>query len=228
MRTKISQFGSKGGFALVAVLSSLTILLLLFVISSRLTLASQSFYATEKHILQARHNAAGTMSVLASLSREDVQKIVASRAPISKSEDAISLQDVNGLIDLNTASPEILGALIGQLGGNLDALPDYLDWRRRGHRLYRINDVMPFFEIPSANTAQLESIGTLYSGRRDVDFERAPTQVLEVIQLGRAVPEQSDRRPSENLAIYKVDSESGRQKLLGIINYGGAGVLALQ
>lgn len=226
MQKRFSILGPVRGFALIAVLSSLTMVALLFAISSRLTLASQSFYATEKRILETQQETAMILRLIGNIDREDALRVFDSWEASVGSRGFVRLQDVGGLIDLNTTTPDVISRLVQEFGGTTSKVANYFEWRRSGHRLYRIGDFLNFFSISANETTRLQSVATLFSGRRTFDGAIAPLQVYDATGW---VPEESVSgvaSKSDNFAVYATDRSGNYETLLGSINFGTGVILA--
>jgi len=123
---------------------------------------------------------------------------------------AISIQDQGGLVDLNTASPELLGALLGSLGPGKDqstailsALQDFRDpdsqsasggvevevfpgknYGPKNAPLAIPEEIDQVPELDETLFHRLMPFVTTYSQQPGIDFSRAPQQLLALLGDG--------------------------------------------
>lgn len=188
------------GFALLIVLSFLIILVMLFATVSKRTLAHAGFYATEKRLLQQQFDNAAVADVLAQM---DLNAMTATSKEIaSPLQDGTTLviQDVGGLIDLNTAAPELIAAVIDYLGLEPQVIEEYIAWRQEGRRLLRTDDFLRVVGGEMSQNAELESFSTVYSGRRRVNSTKASKFTLEIIKNFGELLESS--KSTQNFSLF--------------------------
>lgn len=134
------------------------------------TLAQRNFNAHEmlKLAIQLKSSAAG---------REKTEF----KLQIDGKGQTLFLQDVGGLIDLNTAAPEILEKIVAAFDLGPDAMPNYIAWRRSGRRLQRVGDFLRITGGTQELLAELTSLTTVKSGRRGIAPDQAPAAVLALL-----------------------------------------------
>lgn len=213
----------KGGFAIVMVLASLTVLTMVFAITSQRSM-------THLHTIQADRHLAGTQAdnqailiVLLAAGRDLTGAPIVLPPPYEEAE--LRLQDVGGLIDLNTASPALLSRLFGALDFPSDAQTVFTNWRQEGQRLQRVDDLIRITGADPRLLPVLEQVATVHSGRRGVSLEVAPERVKEI-----SGPDDGTVPSTVNFAVYR--TISGEERLLGILSYsdedGGGRVLEVR
>lgn len=173
---------SKHGFALVVVLFSLAILTLMFSAASTRTLAGLQFNAGEVVVSDRFDERIEILDALKTLGRPEEDRL-------SWAGREIRLQSVGGLVDLNTASPEILERLITgyELSATdiASALQNYRTWRRQGYRLQRVSDFSRVTGIETEKLPNLKSLATVHSGRAVLSSEQMPTELLAHLTGGQ-------------------------------------------
>lgn len=154
---------------------------MLFATVSNRALANAGFYATEKRLLQQQFNNAAIADVLSQMDLSAMT--VTSKEIASPLQDGITLviQDVGGLIDLNTAAPELIAAVIDYLGLEPEAIEKYRVWRQEGRRLLRTDDFLRVVEANMTLTTTLSTIATVHSGRRYVSNASSPEDVKQIL-----------------------------------------------
>lgn len=177
------DFGNRG-FALIVVLGTLSIIALLFAIAGTRVLARMSGTDTEMTLARTSHETRALLELtLALYEAGDGQ--VPTDVPLALELDdgpvVLRLQDVGGLIDLNTAAPELLDRLAAQIGLDPGALEAYRTWRRTPHRLQSTADFSRAATVDPALALRLQGVATVFSGRRGIAPEVAPEAVLELL-----------------------------------------------
>ncbi len=130
----------------------------------------------------------------------------------------IRVQDVGGLIDLNTASPELLAKLFETLEFPADAAARYRQWRREGQRLTRVDDLIRITGTDPAIGPDLLHVATVFSGRRGVSPDHTPSNVVSIITgSSGTIPDAFISPPSNsNFAVYEISSDGERR--VGVIS----------
>ncbi|MHA3915840.1 hypothetical protein [Halovulum sp. GXIMD14793] len=194
------------GFALITVLVSLATITLLFAAASTLTLTRLQDNAILRdlslHEVRTKTIAAVAMTHYAS---EDADLTAPFSVQMEGEIWEVRLQDVSGLVDLNTASPALLKVVIGSLGltpkETEAALTHLRTWRREGHRLLRISDAARIMKLDHLQAQNLRMIATVFSGSTGFAPEIAPQSLLESVAGSgasrRDVPE-AFRSPARN------------------------------
>lgn len=223
----------KQGFALIVVLATLSILALLFAISSSRFLANLA--GTEAELELARRqqeNQAFAELALATFSSETSESFL--REPlVFQQEDrelTLELQDVGGLVDLNTAAPDLLDALSTSLGIPDDAVQRFRQWRRTPYRLQGVSDFARVAGLSHETGLQLRQFATVHSGRFGIAPDLAPEALLELLQgsatigsaLGVDIPPVW-QTPASGVN-FRLDLwEGGRfMRSIGVVHLGGS------
>ncbi|ABV95486.1 hypothetical protein Dshi_4032 (plasmid) [Dinoroseobacter shibae DFL 12 = DSM 16493] len=197
MQAKMRNANTRSGFALIVVLSGLTVLTALFAVTSAIMMAR----------LERSHSTAVLVGTNR-LNHEALRLVLQGEVPdasaallqleLGGATYQITLQDTGGLIDLNTAAPELIDMVADHLGLPEEALDRLRDWRRTPHRLIRTSDFLRVTDASPALNSKLEEIATVYSGRRGIAPDVAPQAVLELI---------SDHGSSREAALEEIDGE---------------------
>ena len=201
----------RGGFAIIVVLSSLLVLTALFAIASQRSLSHIYGQASERDLVVRRTANAEILTLLIGLP-PPVLSDGNITLPEPYADISLRIQDVGGLVDLNTASPELLDRMYGQLGISPSAAAEFRSWRRDGRRLLRVSDLI---RITGRQGTDLDTIATVYSGRRGIAADLAPPEVVHL--FGNAVgdiPAAFQSAPSG--ANYSIYDEQGNH--LGVIS----------
>lgn len=166
----------KQGFALVVVLFSLAILTLLFSAASTRTLASLQFGTAEVVASERAAVRIEALDALVALGRPEGDRL-------DWGGQMFRLQSTGGLVDLNTAAPELLERLLAGYGFSTteqaDALQSYRMWRRTGYRLQRVSDFVRVAGLTSEDLPDLAALATVHSGRSTISAEQAPLSLLQ-------------------------------------------------
>ena len=198
----------KHGFALVLVLFSLAILTLLFSAASTRTLASLQFNAAE---VVAADRLATQIEVLDALTLQGRPE----GDRLTWAGRTVRLQSTGGLVDLNTAAPELLDRLLTGYGlsatERASALEAYRTWRRKSYRLQRVSDFARIAGLDPARLPRLKALATVHSARATLSGEQAPTRLLEHltgsrdsrdIMIGLLPPNLLGPATSANFAVF--------------------------
>ncbi|MGC1498097.1 MAG: hypothetical protein WA790_19990 [Sulfitobacter sp.] len=175
------------GFALIVVLSTLSIIALLFAIASSRTISRLSETRTDRLVVDDAFARASLLE-LAVQAYGDAETPMATDALLAVSwrgqEGQMQLQDAGGLVDLNTANPAMLERLAEALEVTPAQLEEYRRWRRTPLRLQRVSD---FPRVAGGGISLSESlfpIATVFSGRPGIAIDLAPQKLLEVLTDG--------------------------------------------
>lgn len=193
------------------VLSSLLLLTALFAIASQRSLG-HIYGQTSELDLAARQVAnAEILGLLISLPPSAISEGNID-LPEPYADVSMRIQDVGGLIDLNAASPELLERMYAQLGFIPQAAAEFRDWRRDGRRLLRVSDLI---RITGEQSANLDKVATVYSGRRGISADLAPPEVVHLFgTVSGNIPVAFQSAPSGvNYAVY-----SDQGNYLGVIS----------
>lgn len=180
------------GFALITVLVSLATITLLFAAASTLTLTRLQDNALTHGIGRKAAEARGVIEgALAHYGSPDIDLSEPLVLHTADGDWRVALRDVSGLVDLNTASPALLAAIMPALGLDTSeasvALERLRTWRRAGNRLARVSDALRVMGLDAALGGELASIATVASGATGFAPEQAPLRLLEVV-TGRSGP----------------------------------------
>jgi len=167
----------QGGFAIVVVLSSLLVLTTLFAIASQRSMTHIQTSDATLRLADRQNRDTAALTLLLELGASDTIP-----GTVRIDDRLLKVQDVGGLIDLNTAAPELLEALFDNLDFPPDAARDFRDWRRIGRRLQRVDDLARITGASATAMVQLEHLATVFSGRRGIAVEIAPEELRNIMR----------------------------------------------
>ncbi|WP_159086864.1 hypothetical protein [Loktanella sp. Alg231-35] len=216
MKTTARQYRTSGqsGFAIIVVLSSLLILTILFAIASQRSMAHVQTQSAERYLAKQRHENAAILTILRDMG-DEAASFDTLTLPVPFEGATVRLQDVGGLIDLNTASPELLERMFDVVGFPEDAARSVRDWKQDGQRFIRIDDVIRVTNADAILLDDMQFVATVHSGRRGIAPSVALDAVLEIAAVNdEAAPSMA------NFAVYR----AGRQgeRLIGVVNLGSS------
>lgn len=177
------------GISLFVVISAL---LILSVLTTSITaqLMAPTFAATSamqqitrqnnfRSALQILRPIVRMASIAATPSRADLPKLdgTSLEIEINGETQAFLLQDVNGLVDVNSASQSLLTALLNGLG--LEAHLTAIVQRRANTPFKSVEAVAAFLELE--DSAPLIHLITVNSGKRRINSQTAPIELLQVL-----------------------------------------------
>lgn len=157
------------GFALLVVLTSLAVLTTLFAISSKNNLSDLEQNKTEVSLMQAHFR---NVEILRAAIRE--VELPESSGPWVQSVNIgaetldILFWDIGGLVDLNTASPNLLAALFDAWGADEQSQAAFWKWRQTQNRVMRVEDVLRLLGEVEPDLNELLQTVTVFSGRAGV------------------------------------------------------------
>lgn len=184
MRCQPQNRPSRKGFALIVVLSTLGVIAVLFAISSDRIVARVGETRIETRLLIRGHDSRDLLRLATESFGVSEQSLAVDQLlPVktARGNGVLRLKDVGGLVDLNTAAPELLDHLADALDISAAALSDYRRWRRKPHRLVRVSDFVRLTGADPETGELLQQIATVYSGRQGVSIKDAPDILLSVI-----------------------------------------------
>lgn len=225
---------NQSGFALIAVLFSLVVLVLLFGSAQKNFVGHATLLSAQYHS-EARDLADQNLDAIMRL--YSIDRTISELA-IDGQKVKISFQDVGGLVDLNTASPDLLRLLLTNLGvENLAAaLNQYQIWRSQGYKLHCVSDFARITNLPPAIAATLAPMATVSSGRKGIDPNAAPLALLELLttatgtkeHLASLIPE-NFRSPASNVnylvTLTDTDQTIAAQATIHVANNQNAGLI---
>lgn len=168
---------TKQGFSLIVVLFSLTILTLLLATASSRSLASLQFAKGEE---QLNRRLSETVSALEAVMRANTTP--EERVFFWQGRD-LRLQPTGGLVDLNTASPELLERLLEGYGITPQkrdlALQAHQRWQEQDRQFLRVSDFARVTGFDLELLPNLTGLATVHSGQPTFSVEQAPLALLE-------------------------------------------------
>lgn len=217
----------EAGFAIIVVLSGLLIVTALFAVASKRSIGHLNELSAEQSILENMNLDFALLEVVSKLDAAEITESQTNQIALTP-DLTVYLQDVGGLIDLNTAHPNLLAALFDRLGFPYDATEKYVSWRREGRRLLRVCDIYRIVGTEDACTDQLKEIATVFSGRSGVSAREAPDAFWALMDgadgisaTSRLVPDYySSPALQVNFAVW-LSGEDGRGNYIGDVNLGG-------
>ena len=208
---------TQAGFALIVVLSSLLILTGLFAIAQARSMTALGAGASEKLLLQnaQRDEDLLQLAIAYRLGHPDGTTFEIAGVPVL-------LQDVGGLIDLNTAAPELLDRLATGLGISSEKLSLFRTWRRTPHRLLSTADFSRLTGLPVETANRLSGLSTVYSGRIGIAPETTPTEVWKVIGLEASTLPAAMQSPPANAVFAVFINRAEHRRYIGTIEVGAS------
>jgi len=190
MYMKIPIQRARNGYALITVLFSLAILTVLIGSASRLAI-NHAMVLKGQAVLSSRLTLTKSLLYLAVSKRQGQENSSHIRMVFKGSNYTAIFQDVGGLVDLNTASPDLLSTVLENLGARdpSDIIEKLRAWRRQGYRLLRSEDFARITGLSSAVMRPLSQITTVFSGRRGISPDVAPGTILEILASETGSPE---------------------------------------
>ncbi|WP_322892206.1 MULTISPECIES: hypothetical protein [unclassified Yoonia] len=205
----------QAGFAIIVVLASLLILTTVFAIASNRSFAQIQMQTGERTLSLRQFVNAEILTLLISIDLDSSLSDVVS-LPYPFDGVGLRIQDVGGLIDLNTGRPELLARLFSALNAPNTAAANFWDWRRDGRRLQRVEDLIRIADIDTEQREALLAMATVHSGRNGVADAVAQDNVRALAAgLPQTAPSQA------NFAVFL--QSNGRERLIGIISYPSSG-----
>lgn len=161
-------------------LSTLAILTLLFAVSTRLSLAHLQTQNTE--LLLAERNA--TRVHLLETARDLLAKDSSIRdisVQLADTVYVIKVVDAGGLVDLNTASPNLLDSYLDAIGLTIEERERFRAWRQSSKRLLRFSDLIRVSDASDSDTTLLSATATVFSGRSGVSLQEASLETQDLL-----------------------------------------------
>lgn len=175
----------KSGFALIIVLLLLLVITILFSISSSRMVAHLSRAGTDQLIAKRSFDRAALLD-LASNVYARIDPEVRVHQPLVITWDGqpaeLILQDVGGLVDLNTGQPDLLNRYFTGLGVSDRGIAAFWQWRAASNRVRRVADVERVAGFHS--NGLLAETSTVHSGRDGFSTDEAPDKLLQLIGSG--------------------------------------------
>jgi hypothetical protein len=218
---------SQAGFALVVVLSMLLVATMLFATVQSRRLAELRYGATDRLILerQLQNEDILRLAMALRLSEPDTTSFSITLGGVSHQ---VSLQDVGGRVDLNSASPELLDRLARSFGIDEVGMTKFRTWRQVPNRLLSVADFLRLTELPVTSLVQLTAAATVHSGRVGVARDHATLEAFRIVSefpnapsvTPAAILQQFVSEPNGINFIVLAESD-GRARALGVIELGG-------
>ena len=213
----------RAGFALVAVLSAIIILVALFVVTLTRLQGQVMRLAAESSLiaLQSLNQSALTF-VLAAHQAADFDPSLPLELVLGGTNYSLRLQDAGGLIDVNTANSRLIEALLVRLELSDGALERWRAFRRDGARFLSLGH---FVQVVGGRRDLLDTLpglATVFSGRTGVAPESAPSEVIAILREiagPRDLPLELVSPPSGKTFVVLIETDSGR-RLAGTVFLG--------
>ena len=185
----------KAGYALIVVLGMLATLALVFSITTVLVQTRSKGYHSEFVLAKKNSRVSGLLDVaLVSLLDDPAVAGKGLQLAVDGVFYDIQYQDVAGLIDLNTASPELLDPVFVKFNIEPDMQDIFWEWRGAGNAFYRLSDFQSLMQTKFEDGEELTEIATVLSGRRGVSLDVAPEEVTSLFPSLHADQDQLDPR----------------------------------
>lgn len=148
----------------------------LFAITQSRNIASMETLAVEHSLLE--HDQWQSDVLNAALAFRTAQPRTAS---FELSGIEVSLRDVGGLVDLNTATPELLQRLAQGLGITEMQMASFRTWRRMPHRTLSQNDFARVTQLSHEQFTLLDRLTTVFSGRSGISIDNTSEELVTVL-----------------------------------------------
>ncbi len=202
------------GFALIIVLGGLAILTTLFAVIMTRSQADLSELVTLTALSDRQRADLAALEHALQMGEIDGSIITG---------QTLHLEDLGGRVDLNTATPALIQALLDHMEADGEALIRWRAWRRAPHRFLRVSDFLSVTGVDSSHREWLRQVATVHSGRRGLAPSHVPPALL-VAFPGSVVPSELHDMPNgRNFAVILVEETGERQ--VGVISRrpGGGG-----
>ena len=209
------------GFAIIVVLSGLMVLTALLAVASQRSLAHLIDSSSEVRLARSQHDRMALLRLVRRTGAAEDPELTDLPPPYDGL--TVRLQDVAGLVDLNTAAPELLDALFARLGLSEQELRRFRTWRGQGHRLLRATDLIRVAEADPQVAPMLARVATVFSGRTGVAGAVAPPEVIEMLRSGTSSipPELLALAPSRtNFVVVVGETGHGEDQVWGTVYIG--------
>lgn len=208
----------KSGFALIVVLSSLVIISILYTIVATSNISRVISHKTTEQAASNQHQKRALLLLCAEIVGRSGERIDP-RQPFGLSIGhrayTISLRDVGGLVDLNTANPELLEHFLKTFGLSEPEVRDYRKWRRAPNRAQRIRDLTHIAKMDPQRLQQLRSLSTVNSGRAGISIDDAPDALKTI--LGSQLQRWSSPPSGEIFQVWATE-DANAPELLGVVS----------
>ena len=191
------------GFAILVVLFGLSIVTALYAISSTLTISAVKRNSVDLRLAVEASERFGLLEAsLPFLPSDDAV------ATIVLGDTSFLMQDVTGMIDLNTASRPLLDAFFEAAEFSAEEYRRFIDWRASGQRLQRAEDLWRITQR-TPSFPDLHRIITVHSGSVGVSDVAVTRALSELMGWPPSVPEAFQAPPRE--AVFAIfEGETGR------------------
>ena len=221
------------GFALIVVLSTLSIIALLFAIASSRVVSRLSENRTDGLVAEdafARASLLGLAAQVYSDRQTPLGRDTLLPVRWRGEHSYLHLQDAGGLVDLNTALPVLLERLAEAMDVSSAQLEEYRRWRKTPLRLQRVSDFVRVTGGDALLNRPLFSIATVFSGRQGIAMEFAPQSMLGILSgstdgkagVIRGLPSDWATPPSGTNYHVNIMTDGMPSIPLGVINIGAA------
>ncbi|WJY20392.1 hypothetical protein QTA57_10995 [Fontisubflavum oceani] len=181
------------GYALIVVLGMLAIVTVIFSISTA-GIVSQSRFLADERYLNMNRNLHSDLLHVAAQAKTMNANLEGLNLTLNNQNIQISFQDVAGLIDINTAHPDLVERLLGRLAVDADnsqvATENFRALRSQGARIERLEDFVALTMLQQRTEINLAAVATVYSGQAGINPTVAPPAVLEVASNSGETPDE--------------------------------------
>ena len=204
---------ARNGFALIVVLAGLIVLAALFSVVQLRNLSVVTRLSTDRTLLAREAEGVALLRLAsATLVRDPAVTQVDLPAPWT---GRLVLQNTAGLVDLNTALPDLLDAFARGLALPPDAVMRLRDWRRGGLRLQSTTDFVRLTGLSAQRADDLPALATVFSGRPDLDTGHAPAALLAL--LGPLSDAQDATASATSFTVWLHSPGSAAPRFLGTL-----------
>lgn len=205
------------GFALPVVLAGLLIVTALFATAQTRSLSHLGQLEAERRLLvRAADRQAALDFALVQL--QAFPETRQASFPLQPQRRLI-FQDVGGLIDVNTAHPDLLDRLARTLDVPASGVAQLRDWRRGGLRLLDLKDFARLTGLSWQDAERLPFLATVASGRFGIDPDTAPSAVLDIAGAGSGLlPDEFIDQPTASVfSVWEVTDKPTPPIYLGTV-----------
>ncbi|WP_214569024.1 hypothetical protein [Aliiroseovarius lamellibrachiae] len=208
------------GFALIVVLSMLSVITFLVAGTTTRVVSRATDIDTEKRIMRTAHETAALLSfAIAAFGSSPKQIPPSQKVTVPWQDDyaELRLQDVAGLIDLNTADTALVETFVSAMGLPSSVIDTLQVRRSNSQRLESVGELPRVVGMPIEDMNAIAMFATVHSGRRGLALDVTPEDLIEALG-GRDHLQSRFQQSKPSGAVYlAIVNGDGKDKLLGVV-----------